>query len=580
MMKRLIKLIFTTTIIISDFINPTLGFPVITSKIVVRWGHSATLVNSNIYYIGGRTDGNVFITELITLDVSKPFSTLNPGWIELDSTGAPKTIGHSAVNGGLSNDQIIIFGGGVDDPASAVMSNLWTYDTTNGKWTDPNLPQGGPSRRYEHSASISPSGMMWIYGGLIDGLTGSPTRNITSKLWGLNVNTLDSWKAYPLLNNSPGSRILHTSSIIDNKMIVIGGAKDGILHDMNEIYAFDLEKGTWEKNIGKGQIPVSRGQHSAVVSNRKIIIYGGSDITNTVLYGDVAVLDTRTWTWTSPVTTNSPPNRRDHTATLVGANMIVAFGRIGADAESNIYILNVLSWNWLIDYVPMDLPLDDDDFTQMKNTTNPDHKKDQPKDRHWLGCLPVIITLSVIGGFLFVAVLAYIIHKIINKRRSDRGVNLVAVPYNANPITIPPEMARIKRSRRPSFLSLVRKDSKKHDSAEMLNNPTSPANSTVPSTPASRGTHTPSHSDCGIIISGKQVRFSNNTDTLYHYDPDPENYLQQFNDIENHAGTSGTSGVNAYDMSKSSFESVEDIQSVSGESIVVASKQELRVVNL
>ncbi|CAG8437026.1 6247_t:CDS:1 [Funneliformis caledonium] len=561
-------------------INPTLGFPVITSNLVVRWGHSATLINSNIYYIGGRTDGNVFITELVRLDVSKPFSTLNPEWVQLDSTGAPKTIGHSAVYGGLNNDQIIIFGGGVDDPASAVMSNLWTYDTTNGQWADPKLPQGSPSRRYEHSAAIGPSGMMWVYGGLIDGLTGSPDRVITSDLWGLDVNTLNSWKAYPVLDNSPGARIFHTSSIVDNKMIVIGGVTDEILYDMSEIYAFDLEKGIWEKNIATGQIPASRGQHSAVVANKKIIIYGGSDITNTNLYGDVAVLDTTTWTWTSPVTTNTPSNRRGHTATLVGANMIVAFGKTGADADSNVYILNILSWDWLIDYVPMDLPLDNDEVTPVKNETDPNH---DDKGHKSVKCLPYIITLSVIGVLLFVGVIAFTIHKIIKKRRRDRGDDLVAVPYNDNPITSPQETARnktIKRSRRPSFLCLGRKDGRKHDSTEVLNNPTSPAISTGPSTPytiGSYGTHTPSHSESGIIISGKpKVRFTIDENMSHHYDP--ENYLQKINDIENHASTSGTSGAGANGESKSSLELDGEIQSVR-ESIFVANKQELRVVN-
>lgn len=63
-----------------------------------------------------------------------------------------------------------------------------------------------------------------------------------------------------------------------------------------------------------------------MVAKTGIIIYGGTDLNGATIYGDIAVLDTVTWQWLSFSTINTPPGRYCHTATLVGANMIVAFG--------------------------------------------------------------------------------------------------------------------------------------------------------------------------------------------------------------------------------------------------------------
>ncbi|GBB90553.1 hypothetical protein RclHR1_17540006 [Rhizophagus clarus] len=481
-----IKIIISLIFLLLNYINLILGAPILTTIISPRWGHTATLVGTKIYFIGGRTLGNVLATEFLSLDVSRSFTSLQPEWLLLDTIGVPKTIEHTAVIGGSNNEEIIIFGGGVDDPATALTNSLYIYDTVNNVFTNPNLPNG-PSRRYDHSAVTTPTGNMLIYGGYVDQWTGSPTASMTSELWELNTINLNFWNGFSLINNSPGLRRSHTASIVDNKMYILGGVVGNTPLGMNVIYAFDLINNIWEINTATGEIPLPRREFTSVVANKKIIIYGGTDVTRSILYGDVAVLDTDSWTWSKQETANPPPNRSGHTATLVGANMIVAFGSIGSSMiDSSIYILNILDWSWDTQYVPTDLP-SDDSYTTMKNITNPNiNRKNNFENSDTTRIyLIVIIVLAVVCGILFFIIIWYIIYRQIDKHKIATGQHLLGIPYEFNEPPTAQQQQRIKP--RPSFLCLGKNKRDRHKSTQsaqgLVNSsiPTSP--STVPSTP-------------------------------------------------------------------------------------------------
>ncbi|CAB4496170.1 unnamed protein product [Rhizophagus irregularis] len=486
-----IKIIIYFIFFLLNFLNLILGAPILTTNISPRWGHTATLVGTRIYFIGGRTLGNVLATEFLSLDVSKSFTSLQPEWFSFDTVGVPKALGHTAVKGGPNNDQIIIFGGSVDDPVTALTSSLYVYDTVNDEFTNLKLPNG-PNRRYDHSAVTSPSGKMLIYGGYVDQWTGSPKALMTSELWELNTINLNTWNGFPSISNSPGLRRSHTASIIENKMYILGGVVSNTPLGMNVIYVFNLLNNVWEVNTATGDVPLPRREFSSVVANEKIIIYGGTDVSRSELYGDVAILDTNTWTWSKQETTNSPPNRSGHTATLVGANMIVAFGSTDSSTiDSSIYILNIINWSWDTQYVPMELP-SDDSFTTMKNITNPNiNRKNNANNADTTRIyLIVIIVLAVVCGILFIIIIWYVIYKLIDDYKIRAGIHLVGHPYESNPIqSAEPQQPTRPR---PAFLCLGRSNKRdKHYSTQstqsaqgLVNNysiPTSP--STGPSTP-------------------------------------------------------------------------------------------------
>jgi len=58
-----------------------------------------------------------------------------------------------------------------------------------------------------------------------------------------------------------------------------------------------------------------------------VIIHGGVGQNFTGLFNDIAVLDTTTFTWNVIETSGTiPPARYSHTATMIGTNMLIAFG--------------------------------------------------------------------------------------------------------------------------------------------------------------------------------------------------------------------------------------------------------------
>jgi N-acetylneuraminic acid mutarotase len=579
----MIGLILIIITIISNLINLISGAPVVAKTITSRWGHSSTLVNSNIFFIGGLTEGNVPVTEFLRLDVSKSFSTLKPEWLLLDTVGIPKAIGHTAVRGGLNNNQIIIFGGSASDPATAFTNSLFVYDTISGLLTIPQISQAPPqvskslNRRYEHSAAISPTtGEMFIYGGMVDESTGSSNSAILQDLWKIDTKTFKSWIDFPLINNSPGLRTSHTASVVDNKMIIIGGMTGDIPRGMNVIHVFDFDTSSWQINTASGDIPESRREHSAVVANKNIIIYGGTDATKTVLYGDVAVLDTNTWSWTIQDTINPPKKRRGHSATLVGANMIVAFGRTDVSADTNIYVLNILNWTWITEYVPMDLlPFDDHSTsTPVGNITNPkvdDGSRDDAKPKLYLS---IIILLSVICGLFLIIIISLITYLVNLQRKIEDGSILVSMRFEATqqPPTQPqlppqpPQPPMTGRNKPNLFLCLGNKSKKdKHYSQqstdELVNHstPTSPLSG--PSTPH---TNTTRFSNGSGVEFGppKIVRFSNNTITLHQYSPESEGSNQSQLNIEKETD-SIKERLAANDLTpRPSYESMTDLSNV------------------
>ncbi|CAG8470442.1 8848_t:CDS:10 [Diversispora eburnea] len=326
---------------------------------------------------------DTFITEFLRLPINSSFNSSSPPWISLDPTYMPKVFRHTTVFAG--DDKILVFG-----------------DLMNSN----NLPfTNGPSRIYQHSAvtlgsqndenllflnyndtsntintintlsntsntsnSSITNIIMLIYGGLKDISTGSNNEYISSELWGFYLNESDDrrWQGFPSLQSSPGSLYHHTANIINETlMILIGGIRgNDEMSKMNKIYVFDFINTEWTIYDAKGQIPTPRRDHSAVAFQTSIIIYGGTDLNATTIYGDVAVLDTITWEWSAFPTINTPPGRYCHTANLIETEFL------DTTIDKNIYILNILNWTWLDIYIPTNLPPSHSISASPSNTTN------------------------------------------------------------------------------------------------------------------------------------------------------------------------------------------------------------------
>ncbi|CAJ0651877.1 13936_t:CDS:2, partial [Entrophospora sp. SA101] len=434
------------------------------TSVAGRYGHTATLIDNKLYFIGGRGEKDAFVSSLIVVDMSKPFNLLDVStWpaqeitdndLKLNDDGSgnnllalPKINGHTASSGiGDKLNDIIIIGGSVQDPIATQNQNVLIFDTITKRFVNPAIIQqkstnavvnNSPTRRYEHSCVIDQYGEIWIYGGKSDDSTGSQKSYVNADMWGLNSPLLpeaSQWQNYGSLESSPGSLQQHTVSLISgNRMVVLGGMNDlFLLDDFKNIHVYDLNANNWSTYAATGNIPASRRDHSAVVlNNTKIIIYGGADERNSVIYADVAVLDTDTWTWSTPTTTGTPIQRFRHTATLIGINMVVAFGNVGLKADSNMYVLNTANWSWSYDYQYIIQP--PDVSSEVSNITNPNPYSGGSKGITIN--LPLIIGLSVGGVVLLILGFSILIYYIVRKHRreAESGLILVSNRYSSPP---------------------------------------------------------------------------------------------------------------------------------------------------
>ncbi|KAF0413128.1 galactose oxidase [Gigaspora margarita] len=123
------------------------------------------------------------------------------------------------------------------------------------------------------------------------------------------------------------------------------------------ISIYNTNDNTWRIVTTSGQIPTRKCNHASVYipqHNRILLFYGADDIT-------INSLDT--FTWTIPVILNSGgPLRRlvGHTATMIGAYVLIAFGFYLTDevplTSSDIFLLDVShkdSYKWVTTYDPI-----------------------------------------------------------------------------------------------------------------------------------------------------------------------------------------------------------------------------------
>src|SRR5688572_26443505 len=104
-----------------------------------RSGHSATLIDSNLYILGGRNEENERVgSEFFYLDVSVSFNTQNILWRDLTSINiVPKHNAAASVSGGENNKTLFLYGG--LPYYNAAMDLVYTFDTQSNSWSIPKI---------------------------------------------------------------------------------------------------------------------------------------------------------------------------------------------------------------------------------------------------------------------------------------------------------------------------------------------------------------------------------------------------------------------------------------------------------
>ncbi|CAJ0866901.1 15828_t:CDS:2, partial [Entrophospora sp. SA101] len=339
-----------------------------------RWAHTASLVDNYLYIYGGRTaipgenydslNPDYDTDEILYLDISVEFNPASPKWKSITGIAPPLAF-HSMSIGGESNELLIIFGG--TSKYTIPPNTLYIFNTTSSTKATNSPTTVNVKGSIEHtSITRYNDSMVFIFGGTSQIITNDNATDIVIDAFN-DMHVLDS-KSITFNTISPSNGVFplgvyhHSSTLLsDNKIYIIGGVdKNDAFMPMGSINIFDTMTNQWSNQNATGAIPIDRRVHRAVGTNdNKIIIYGGCNKDYSINYSDLIVLDTTTLQWTAPATQGTPPPPMyAHTMTMVGTNVIIAFGFIsGFDTTQDIYILDSTNYTWMPTYVPNNLEI-------------------------------------------------------------------------------------------------------------------------------------------------------------------------------------------------------------------------------
>jgi len=295
--------------------------------------HTATLVGSKIFVIGGSTlpPSSSSVHSSIEIHALDTETLL---WCSLDHTGdVPSQRGaHSA---SLVGEKIYLFGGGF---GKALFGSVHVLDTKTMHWTQPKIQGTSPCARRGHASAVVDS-TIYIFGGG-DGKT------ILNDCYALNTEKL-KWTCIHGCSDDkkaliPQRRGYGTLAHYSNGLLSIGGSDTKLC--FSDISFIDLGSMQWQKK----KVPHSqcRFGHTSSVVGDWLFIHGGCDGDN--YCGNLQTLNLEKMVWEKPLLTGEEPSPRAyHTMTPHDCRVFIIGGFDGATAFNDVHILELGPYAYL-----------------------------------------------------------------------------------------------------------------------------------------------------------------------------------------------------------------------------------------
>lgn len=317
-----------------------------------RWGQAASLVQNTLYIHGGRTDqygayaySSAPVTnDLLTLDLTQPFSTSSVPWQYISGCGSCSANQGPAVSwhtlSAFNTSSLLLFGGDPgpnspivlpEKPDSAVLLQLGggqsqgqspAWDFPQASWADE------PLRRIYHTTSFS-RGKVYLVGGLkADGSGAAFAQHYAFDPTVPSFTQLSS-------TGAPADILGHCSVLLSNGSILIFGGyspSQQLMTPMTTVWSLDTTQATplWSTVAVSGASvpPTRRGFACTSLPDQRIIMHGGADSVLQNSLSDGWILDTtqNPMVWTSVPALSQLGPRRDHTAVAIGSSVLFAFG--------------------------------------------------------------------------------------------------------------------------------------------------------------------------------------------------------------------------------------------------------------
>lgn len=142
--------------------------------------------------------------------------------------------------------------------------------------------------------------------------------------------------------NTPEARYGHSLvTLPDGRVVMFGGQGENntLFNDLN------IFRDTWTMPDPEGDLPPKRKNHSAVLAEEKMYVYGGSD--HSQIYDDLWSYDfsQNSWTLLSP-SGNLPEARESSSAFYWNDNIYIAGGQNDSQPLSDLWLYNIAENTW------------------------------------------------------------------------------------------------------------------------------------------------------------------------------------------------------------------------------------------
>ncbi|KAG9296847.1 hypothetical protein G9A89_006066 [Geosiphon pyriformis] len=283
--------------------------------------------------------------------------------------------------------------------------------------------ENGPINRTHIPSIVDNKGRMYIWGGMVN-----LTAYFDKKMY-IFDSSINAWSQNNPID-APETRLGYSATLLqDSKIVIIGGWDNNATYvDINSILIYDINNSQssspWRTITAKGLSGIqNRGAHSAILDGYRIIIYGGISLVPLNPANALIILDTRTFTWSQPLTINPPiliPGH--HSATLFKNLMIVAFGQYNKDMKgsNSLWILDISKdpFTWVTSYNSSDTnPISNS--TPTDTDTAPVQTQPTQQTSKFLSTKYIVIGLVVIG-----VAIGIVVAFIMLRRRRRSHVNL------------------------------------------------------------------------------------------------------------------------------------------------------------
>ncbi|KAI9206513.1 uncharacterized protein BJ171DRAFT_422235 [Polychytrium aggregatum] len=231
----------------------------------------------------------------------------------------------------LVKDKIFVFGG---CDASVCFNTLYIFDPDSLWWAKAKTRGNIPPPCRAHSTNYE-NNKLWVFGG-------GDGPYYYNHLYVLDCDTL-TWSIPETTGVAPGPRRAHSSWIYDKALWIYAGG-DGV-QALGDMFKLDLATLAWTKVTGvMGSVPPPRGYHTSTIVNNTVIMYGGSD--GHECFSDIYIFHLEELRWNRIQYERPAYSRLSHTATLVGSFLFIIGGHDGTSYSSEVLMLNLITMEW------------------------------------------------------------------------------------------------------------------------------------------------------------------------------------------------------------------------------------------